>query len=271
MLFKKNDRVISSDKRRENLTNLYILEVRRMTLLSQTITEFWQEQFLNGDILYSDDVFTVTINPNLSEERRVMVLETSDGRILAVLTPAMADKLGLYQLKDLSKQTFHQKLNEAGVTLHGADNIFYFSEADKNILLQENLKGSIRQLTEQDDAVFSEFESSASEQDLDDAYVELDHWAVFGSFEQNRLVSAASMYPWMNAKIADLGVLTLESFRGKGHAGKVVRSICKYAIEQGYEPQYRCQLDNQASIFLAKAAGLTPFGKWDIISPDSTD
>lgn len=271
MLFNKNGSVLSSEKRLENLTELQILEVEIMTLLSQTITEFWQEQFLNGYVLYSDDVFTVTINPNLSQDRRVMVLETSDGRILAVLTPTMADKIGLYQLQDLSIQTFRQKLNEAGVILHGADNIYYFSEADKNILLHENFEGSIRQLTEEDGVVFSEFQSSASEQDLDDAYVELDHWAVFGSFEQNRLASAASMYPWMNAKIADLGVLTLESFRGKGHAGKVVRSICKYAIEQGYEPQYRCQLDNQASIFLAKSAGLTQFGKWDIISPDSTD
>lgn len=79
----------------------------------------------------------------------------------------------------------------------------------------------MRQLTEQDDAIFSAFESSASEQDLDDAYVELDHWAVFGSFEQNRLVCAASMYPWgEDVQIADLGILTLSAYRGKGHARK---------------------------------------------------
>jgi len=242
-----------------------------MHLLSQTITDFWQASFLNGNVLYSDEVFTVAINPDLSEDRRVMVLETSDGRVMAVLTPALADKLGLYQLQDLSEPTFRRKLNEAGVTLHGADYLFYFSEADKNVLLQENLEGVLRRLTEQDDAIFSEFQSSASEQDLDDAYVELDHWAVFGSFEQNRLVSAASMYPWENAQIADLGVLTLTPFRGKGHARKVVRSISKYACDQGYEPQYRCQLDNQASTLLAKAAGLTLFGKWEVISPDSTN
>lgn len=71
-------------------------------------------------------------------------------------------------------------------------------------------------------------------------------------------------YPWEdNAQIADLGVLTLTPFRGKGHARKVVRSISKYARDQGYEPQYRCQLDNLASTALAKAAGLTLFGKWE--------
>lgn len=239
-----------------------------MPLFPQTITDFWQSQFLNGDVLYSDEAYTVAINPDLSEDSRVMVLETTDGRVMTVLTPEMADKLDLSKGQELSELDFRQKLNEAGVTLHGADYLFYFSEAEKNVLLQENLEGTLRQLTEQDEAVFIEFESSASEQDLDDAYIELDHWAVFGSFEQNRLVSAASMYPWENAQIADLGVLTLTSFRGKGHARKVVRSICKYALEQGYEPQYRCQLDNEASTLLAKAAGLRLFGKWDVISPD---
>ncbi|MFD0717572.1 GNAT family N-acetyltransferase [Paenibacillus sp. GCM10027626] len=215
-------------------------QVSSMPLFSQTITDFWRAQFLNGDVLYSDEVFTVAITPELDRDSRVMVLETTDGRVMAVLTPALADKAGLYQEQDLSEEIFRRKLNEAGITLHGADYLFYFLEADKNALLQETPEGGLRRLTEQDDVVFSELESSASEQDLDDAYVELDHWAVFGSFEQNRLVSAASMYPWEdNAQIADLGVLTLTPFRGKGHARKAVRSICKYAYEQGYEPQYR--------------------------------
>ena len=138
-------------------------------------------------------------------------------------------------------------------------------------MLQENSEDGLRQLTEQDDAVFSEFQSSASKQDLDEAYVELDHWAVFGSFEQNRLVSAASVYPWGKAQIADIGILTLSPFRGKGHARKVVRSISKYVYDQGYEPQYRCSLDNHASASLAKASGFTLYGKWEVISPDSTD
>ncbi len=227
---------------------------------------------MNGDVLFSDESFTLTINPDLDEDRRVMVLETSDGRVISVLTPALAEKAGLHHLQVLSEAIFRQKLNDVGITLHGADYLFYFSKADKIELLQENLVGDVRRLTEQDDIVFSEFQSSASEQDLDDAQVELDHWTVFGSFEHNRLVSAASMYPWEDdLQIADLGVLTLSSFRGKGHARKVVRSLCKYAYGQGYEPQYRCQIDNDASTLLAKAVGLTLFGKWEVISPDSTD
>ncbi|WP_319940676.1 hypothetical protein [Xenorhabdus littoralis] len=100
--------------------------------------------------------------------------------------------------------------------------------------MQENAGSTLRQLTEKEDEdVFSEFQSSVSEQDLNNAYVELDHWAVFGSFEQHRLVSAASMYPWDNAKIADLGVLTLAPFRGKGHARKVYAQLANMLTLKG--------------------------------------
>ncbi|WP_227793504.1 GNAT family N-acetyltransferase [Paenibacillus guangzhouensis] len=240
-----------------------------MPVFSQTVTDYWHTTFLNGDVLYRDEVFTIVSNPDLSEDNRIMVLEAADGQVMSVLAPALAVKLDLHRRQDLSEAIFRQMLNEAGVMLHGADYLYYFAEADKNVLLQENLEGNLSQLSEQDHGVFSEFQSSASEQDLDDAYVELDHWAVFGSIEHNHLVCAASMYPWGDTQIADMGVLTLPNYRGKGHARKVVRSISKYAYEQGYEPQYRCQLDNYASTLLAKAAGLTLFGKWDVISPES--
>ena len=183
-----------------------------MNLFSQTITNYWEALFLNGDVLYSDEFFTIVINPELSENRRVMVLKTYDGRVMAVMTPALADKLAISQQPDMSEPVFRRKLNEAGVTLHGSDHLFYFTESNKNVLLHENLEGNLRQLTEQDNMVFSTFQSSASKPDLDVAYVELDHWAVFGSFEQNRLVSAASAYPWGNAQIADIGILTLSPF-----------------------------------------------------------
>ncbi|PHM27325.1 GNAT family N-acetyltransferase [Xenorhabdus budapestensis] len=243
-----------------------------MPLFSKAITDFWQAPLLNGDIIYSDNVFTLVTNANLAEDDRVMVLETTDGRVMAVITPELAEKAGLYHQEKMSESIFRQKLNAADITLHGADYIFYFSEEEKRKLLQENSDSTLRQLTEKKDKdLFSEFQSSASEQDLDGAYVELDHWAVFGVFDQDRLISAASMYPWDNAQIADMGVLTLEAFRGKGHARKVVRAISKHAYAQGYEPQYRCQIDNLASSALAKAVGLTLFGQWELVSPDSTN
>jgi RimJ/RimL family protein N-acetyltransferase len=230
---------------------------------------FWRAQFLNGDILHSDDNFTVTADPDLDEDCRVMVLETVDGRAMAVLTPELAVKAGLRKRQGLSIAAFRHALDEAGVVLHGADRVFHFTEAEKKRLALDAPDAGPRRLSGEDKAVFTGFQAQASEQDLDGAFVELDHWLVFGSFEQDRLVCAASMYPWMDGRVADLGVLTLEPFRGKGHARKVVRSISRHAWDLGYEPQYRCQPDNAASILLAGKAGLELFGTWEVVSPDS--
>ncbi|WP_051287079.1 GNAT family N-acetyltransferase [Paenibacillus taiwanensis] len=249
----------------------HAMQLRNESIFSHVITDFWQSSFQSSRILYADDLFTIAIDPDLSEDRRVVVLETVDGKVKAVLTPAMAAKAELTPQPELTAAIFRKKLSEAGIMLHGADYLFYFTEEDKRILEQEIVEADLRQLTAQDDAVFSAFQSAASEQDLDDAYVELDHWAVFGSFDQQHLVCAASMYPWEQSKFADIGVLTLAAHRGKGHARNVVRSISRYAYKQGYVPQYRCQLDNYASTSLAKAAGLTLFGKWEVISPVSTN
>lgn len=241
-----------------------------MASYSRAITEFWRASFLGG-VLISEDRFVVTCNPDLPDDRQVMMLETADGATHAVLTPAMADRLGLASRRGLAPSTFRQTLTDAGVTMHGADYLFYFADADRGALLLDEPSPGVRQLTEHDSGVFAEFQAAASAEDLDGAYVELDHWAVFGAFEQDTLVCAASAYPWGGAPIADLGVLTLPPFRGRGHGRSVVRSISRYACVQGHEPQYRCQLDNQASVALAGAAGLSMFGTWDVISPHATD
>ena len=84
-----------------------------MTTFSQTITAYWRAAFLSGDILYSDEAFSVAINPSLSEDRRLMVLNADD-RIMAVLTPALASKLGIHKRKGLSESTFRRELSEVG-------------------------------------------------------------------------------------------------------------------------------------------------------------
>lgn len=240
-----------------------------MPHFSDTITNHWRAQFLNGDAFCGDGAFSVVVNPDLPEDSRVMVLQQTDGQVLAVLTPALAERAGFSRGRTLSETEFRRKLSEADITLHGADYLLYFTQRDRATLCKDKIQGGCRRLTMRDEAAFSHFQSSASEQDRDDALVELDHWAVFGAFEEDCLVSAASAYPWDDAAIADMGVMTLAAFRGRGHARNLVRSISQFAGAQGYEPQYRCQLDNVASIALAKAAGLTLFGKWEVVSPDS--
>ncbi len=241
-----------------------------MNNFSKQVTDFWNEE-MNGDLWYKDDSFTLMINEDLEEDGQIMLLESADKqRVNVVITSAIMKRIGLMVNDSLSESVFLQLLKDAGISLHGADYIYYYQEENKKKLLETASIETIRLLNASDGEAFEYFVSSASEQDLDDAYVELDHWVVFGSFEDGKLVSAASMYPWGDdVKIADLGVLTLPDYRGKGHARNLVHTICKYTLQQGYEPQYRCQIDNHASVALAGASGLTLYGKWDLIASDS--
>ena len=238
-------------------------------MFSSVVTDFWRATFSGEDLVPPDAAFAVAVNADLGEDRRVMVLHTTDGAVRAVLTPSLADAVGLRELRPRSEADLRRALSEAGVALHTADNLFYFSRSELDTLLGEDPHPDVRRLSDADAALFARFQSSAPQQDLEDAYVELDHWAVFGAFTQDRLAAAASMYPWGDARLADLGVLTLPAYRGRGHARAVVRAACKYAAQQGYEPQYRCQSDNYASLAVAKAAKLTHFGTWEVVSSDS--
>lgn len=245
-------------------------------MFSPLVTDFWRTTFDGARVVSRSDSFTVAVDPGLREDRRIMMLTTeADGAVRAVLTPSVADALKLPESPDpprpLTESAFRQALTDAGLALHGADNVFYLRETDMQALLGENAHGDVRQLSQADAATFAEFESSASAQDLDDAFVELDHWAVFGALAQNRLVTAASAYPWGEARLADIGVLTLPEFRGHGHGRAVVRALARYAAQQGYEPQYRCQLDNEGSIALAKSAGFTRFGTWEVVAAEDAE
>ncbi|WP_329595514.1 GNAT family N-acetyltransferase (plasmid) [Streptomyces sp. NBC_01362] len=238
-------------------------------MFPSAITDFWLTPSPTSRLLHEDDVFSVTVDAALDEDERLTILTTTDGKTRVLLTPTVAEAVGLESGQPVDEAGFRQQLDKSGIPLHGADNLFYFTDEARETLLGEPDVPSIRPLTEADADVFGQFKEAASEQDLDDASVELDHWAVYGAFEDGQLVCVASMYPWNDAPLADLGVLTLPPYRGKGHARRLVRAISRHALAREHEPQYRCQLDNHASVAAAASAGLTRFGTWDIVSPDA--
>jgi len=122
-----------------------------------------------------------------------------------------------------------------------------------------------RRLHDTDAEAFAVFSAAVPEQKLDEAFVQIDHWLVFGTFVQGRLACIASMYPWRDIHLADLGVVTLPAYRGRGVASATVRALSAAALQRGYERQYRCQMDNVASAALAGSAGFERFGRWDVI------
>lgn len=243
-----------------------------LTNFSPTIEAYWHYLFLHGDVICRDDQLTVLTSTTLPHDRQLMLHQSVDGRLWAVMAPDIASRLGLRSgLQGFTEAALRQRLQDADIRLYGADKLFYFSAESQQVLLQQAPLAHVRQLHAADASLFTRFQSQASAQDLDDAYVELDHWAVFGAFADGQLVCAASMYPWGGEQIADTGVLTLPDYRGVGHARGVIRAISRYACEQGYQPQYRCQADNLASTALARAAGLDLFGNWEVIDSAGTN
>jgi len=232
-----------------------------MTNFPKPVLRYWHEAFAG----HSSSTWAVS--EKLNPKRPAMILEGMDGSVQTVSRPELIDRIGPHAAGATSIADIQDQLAHGGVGLHDPDYLFYLP-ADTCITPDRST--ATRRLTSKDRAAFEAFQADASEQDRDDAFVEMDHWAVFGCFDGDRLVSAASACPWENAPVADLGVLTLSNARGRGFARAVVLTISDFSRQEGYEPQYRCQLDNLASVALAKSSGFALFGKW-IVASDVPD
>lgn len=113
----------------------------------------------------------------------------------------------------------------------------------------------------------AEFRSRVPAEDVDEAYVELAHWFVVGMMEGDRIVAAASAYPWRSSGLADIGVVTRPDRRGRGHATNLTLVLARAVMARGYWPQYRCDLENTASAKVAASAGFEPLGTWSDAAP----
>ncbi|GAA2439863.1 GNAT family N-acetyltransferase [Mycolicibacterium llatzerense] len=236
------------------------------------ITDYWAAAF-SGKPLHNNEYLTITANPDLDDNERVTILRTADDdRVSIAVSPAVADALAkdIAALGNPTETDVRAALAAQGVVLNGADSVFYLSDSTADDILGDTESINVRRLTERDADMFAAFKAAVSEEDWDGAYVELDHWAVFGAFDDRQhLVSIGSMYPWDDEyPLADLGVLTTSAARGRGHAKTLVRGMFRYALTEGYEPQYRCQLDNAASNKLAASLDLQIFGQWEVVIPE---
>lgn len=233
-----------------------------VVVFSSLVTDQWIPSA--RDVVVSD-LALVVVDPALPERRSVARLRLEAGPVLVSLTPARAREFALADGDRIDDASLRGALDRAGVTLNGPDNLFYLTLDEQAALRGEAPSPGTRQLTVADAAVFEELVAAAPEDDLEEAFVELDHWLVFGTFVGDRLASAVSMYPWDGTRLADLGAITLPEFRGRGLGRTTVRAASSAALVLGYEPQYRCQVDNVASAALARAAGFAPFGLWEVV------
>ena len=235
-------------------------------MFSQAVTDYWLENgATNGSATTGEH--RVVVDDTLPENRSLMLFEPVGADGILCLTSALADRLGLTGQTAVRAEALARALDVAAVKLNGADHLFYLPTHEQALVRWGRVSPTPRRLTETDADAFTDFTAHAPVDDLDEAFVELDHWLVVGTFVNEQLVCAASMYPWRGTHLADLGVITLPACRGQGLAKATVRAISARALSQGYEPQYRCQLDNAPSIALAHSAGFVRFGSWDVIDP----
>jgi RimJ/RimL family protein N-acetyltransferase len=233
-------------------------------MFSRTVTDYW----LPGVAAADDAVagtYRVVVDDSLPANRSLMILEPIDRAGVVTMTSAHAASLVLTAGSAVTGSALRSALDVAGIGLNGADYLFYLPADEHAVVGAEAAAEGTRRLTGADAESFAQFTDAAPADELDEAYVELDHWLVFGTFADGRLVAVASMYPWTGTRLADLGVITLPEYRGRGLAKRTVRATSARALGEGYEPQYRCQLDNEPSVALARAAGFAQFGTWDVI------
>jgi RimJ/RimL family protein N-acetyltransferase len=235
-------------------------------LFSRMVTDYWFPRNATS-VAVEAGSYQIVVDDTLPSDRSLMLLEPLGRSGILSATSATIVRLGLSPQTKIESRALARSLATAQMKLHGADNLFYLPVEAQSALQSERVASVTRRLqdTDADADAFAVLCAEASEEDLDEAYVEIDHWLVFGTFVDDRLAAVASMYPWRDTHLADLGVLTLPAYRGRGLAKATVRALSAAALKGGYEPQYRCQLDNVASAVLAHSAGFERFGTWDVI------
>lgn len=203
-----------------------------------------------------DEIYTNRIVA--AHQNEVMFFENEFGWLL--VPEDIHDEI-LTELKSYSSlPKVHEIEKILKIKFNSPDNIFYLHREIINIP-RSSIKLETRILSKEDQRLFEQFESETSKVDLDNAYVELDHTIVVGSFQNGKLVGVASAYEWQEKSIQyDIGVVTNSKYQGKGVGYDLVKMLSNEILRQGFIPQYRCQQDNTASLKLAEKLGFELLG-----------
>ncbi len=79
----------------------------------------------------------------------------------------------------------------------------------------------------------------------------------FSLYCDNKLASTAFSAFVLGDKL-EIGIETVEEFRGKGFAQHICTALIDYCLENNYEPIWACRLENKGSYNLALKLGFEP-------------
>ena len=223
------------------------MQTLNQAYFSKNILTYWLNQYQQCDLLLESDHLSVFIDPNLDPQHQATKL-TMDQKQVILLSQNLADSL-----------VIHKDFNWQILNWHNHDQLFYYTEQQRETLKSRPKLYLIRELTENDHKIFATFCERLPKDEFAQRNIQLNHALAYGVFFYHQLVAVASMESCdHHHKIMDLTVITLPNFRQQGHAKRLIRSISQHAILEGYEPQYRCHLNHSIDIALAKSAGLSP-------------
>lgn len=241
-------------------------------MVNDVIAAHWNLPTTRGETLVDLPGFTVIVDPTLKETRRVIELIAPDGSHRFSLRPEVAEAITLSTSPPANADALLASLAAAGEKFHDWELVFYQSPAARQAVEAEAAADGIRVITAADAELFTAFEAANTEDDLEEAYVEADHWLAMAHLgEDGAITAAASAYPWDGTLLADVGVITAPGARGKGLATAVVRAISRLIIDKGYEPQYRCQDINTGSKATAAKSGYELFARWRVVTGEDPE
>jgi GNAT superfamily N-acetyltransferase len=86
------------------------------------------------------------------------------------------------------------------------------------------------------------------------------HGVGFSLFYENKLASTA-FASFIHDRYLELGIETVEEYRGKGLAQHVCSALIDYCLINNFEPVWSCRFENTASYLLAQKLGFEPVSK----------
>ena len=154
----------------------------------------------------------------------------------------------------ISTAELSARLSESGISLNDPDHLFYLPVSEQAVLRDENHPSDTRRLTDVDAAAFAVLTASAPEDDLDEAFGGARPLACVRNLHRRQArVRGEHVSVERDAARGPRGDHPPRISRPRARS-VTVRAISAEAIGSGYEPQYRCQLDNAASVALARAS-----------------
>jgi hypothetical protein len=109
-----------------------------------------------------------------------------------------------------------------------------------------------------DKDVFTKMKGSVIPSNFWDSAEEFLNKGMGFSLPYNNRIASTAYSAFVHKDKLEIGIETLDEFRGKGYAYYACSALIDYCIANGYEPDWACRLENTSSYKLALKLGFEP-------------